>query len=151
MPGSTARQCPCDLKDTGAQCQVASQVCLRALGFHVKKADVLSLMDQFDKDKTNGLAFDEFEQILTEKYLNRPFSELVDRAFQAFDIDEQGRISQRTLKKVVKEVGENISDDELHDMIAMFDKNGDGFIDKDEFKAVLKDYDPDRVSDDDED
>jgi centrin-3 len=127
------------------------QVCLRALGFNVKKADVLDMMEQYDKDKSQGLEYDEFEQILTEKYLNRPFGELVDRAFAAFDIDDKGRISHRTLKKIVREVGESIGDEELHDMIAMFDKNGDGFIDKIEFTAVLKEYDPDRDSDEDDD
>lgn len=141
------------------------QVCLRALGFAVKKADVLDLMDQFDKDQQSpGLEFAEFNKIVTQKYLQRPFSELVDRAFAAFDIDGttppascppapaprasrhrntageersrslsrtqplrragKGRISQRTLRKVVAEVGEEIGEEELHDMIAMFDKDG---------------------------
>lgn len=50
----------------------------------------------------------------------------------------------------MKEIGQSISDEELHDMITMFDVNGDGCIDKEEFKTILKVYDPRNTSDDDD-
>ena len=42
------------------------------------------------------------------------------------------------MKRISQEVGEEISDQELHDMIAEADKTGDGMITFEEFFKVMK-------------
>jgi Ca2+-binding EF-hand superfamily protein len=63
-------------------------------------------------------------------YVGRTFTDLVDRAFEVFDVEKKGHITLKGLKRVTKDVGQEIDEDELIDMIEMFDKNGDGVIDK---------------------
>jgi hypothetical protein len=50
---------------------------------------------------------------VTEKILDRDPMEEIRRAFKLFDDDGTGRISLRNLRRVAKEVGDRLEDDEL--------------------------------------
>jgi centrin-3 len=63
---------------------------------------------------------------VAERVVNRSPIEEIHRAFQLFDDDNTGRISLRNLKRVAKELGENLEDDELQAMIDEFDLDEDG-------------------------
>lgn len=58
---------------------------------------------------------------------------LARRASQLFDDDHSGRISLKNMKRVARELGENLSEDELQAMIDEFDRDQDGEISGDEF------------------
>ena len=58
--------------------------------------------------------------------------------FQLFDDDNSGTISFRNLKRVSNELGENLTDDELQEMIDEADRDGDGLINEEEFYRVMK-------------
>lgn len=40
-----------------------NQVAMRALGFDVKKADVLKIMKDYDRESTGKIAFDDFNEV----------------------------------------------------------------------------------------
>lgn len=61
-----------------------------------------------------------------EKIVNRDPMEEIRRAFKLFDDDNTGKISFRNLKRVARELGENLSDEELRAMIDEFDLDEDG-------------------------
>jgi len=44
----------------------------------------------------------------------------------------------RNLRRVARELGENLSDEELQAMIDEFDKDGDGAINESEFLGIMK-------------
>ena len=54
-----------------------------------------------------------------------------------FDCDGNGFISREELAKVMKNIGEDLSEDDLTEMITEADKNGDGVIDFQEFAQML--------------
>ena len=64
--------------------------------------------------------------------------EEIYKVFKLFDEDQTGKISFKNLKKISGEVGENLSDEELHDMIAEADRQGDGLITFEDFYRVMK-------------
>jgi centrin-1 len=56
----------------------------------------------------------------------RDSKEEIGKVFALFDHEGKGKVSFRDLKRVVTELGENISDDEMREMIEEADKDGDG-------------------------
>ena len=63
--------------------------------------------------------------IVAEKIMDRDPLEEIKKAFALFDDDGTGKISLRNLRRVAKEIGENIDDDELQGMI---DEDGESMI-----------------------
>ena len=51
------------------------------------------------------------------------------QAFRVFDIDGNGLIDAQELKMTMRNLGENLTDDDVRAMIRAADRNGDGQID----------------------
>jgi centrin-3 len=114
------------------------KVAMRALGFDVKKAEVLKLMKEYDRKETGRIEYADFLEIMTQKMAERDPEEEIRKAFALFDEEKTGAISVKNLRRVARELGEVLTDDELQAMIDEFDKNGDGVIDEQEFMAIMK-------------
>ncbi|KAI7860913.1 hypothetical protein BDC45DRAFT_600689 [Circinella umbellata] len=59
------------------------------------------------------------------------------QCFQAFDKNRDGMISRKELEDVMISLGEHMTSQEINEMMADADTNGDGFIDFEEFKQLL--------------
>lgn len=46
----------------------------------------------------------------------------IERAFKLFDVEKKGMITLSSLRRVAQEVGEKLSEDELHEMILLADR-----------------------------
>jgi centrin-3 len=114
------------------------KVAMRALGFDVKKHEVLGLMKEYDREGAGQIEYHDFLEIMTTKISERDPVEEILKAFKLFDEDNSGKISLRNLRRVARELGENLSDDELQAMIDEFDKDGDGEISEQEFLNIMK-------------
>ncbi|CAL8276277.1 unnamed protein product [Merluccius merluccius] len=113
------------------------KVAMRALGFEVRKVDVLKILKDYDREGTGKISFNDFNEVVTERILERDPKEEILKAFKLFDDDETGNISLRNLRRVARELGENITDEELRSMIDEFDTNGDGEINQEEFLSIM--------------
>ena len=111
---------------------------MRALGYEIKKSDVVACFAEVDKDITSALTFDEFVKIVGPKLRDRNSKDEISKIFKLFDEDHTGRISFKNLKKISQEIGENLNDDELHEMIAEADRTGEGLITLDDFYRVMR-------------
>ena len=115
-----------DSNKTGCVDYRELKVSMRALGFDVKKTEVMELMKRYDRNDTGSIQWDDYFEILSEKYLNRDPIEEIIKAFKLFDDEGTGKISLKNLRRVARELGENLSDEELQAMIDEFDKDQDG-------------------------
>ena len=114
------------------------RVAMRALGFDVKKQEIKKIQSEYDRDEIGGIKYIDFLEIMTKKILDRDPDEEIFKAFQLFDDDQTGKISIKNLRRVARELGESLNDDELQAMIDEFDKDEDGEINLEEFSNIMK-------------
>ncbi|CAG9820268.1 unnamed protein product [Phaedon cochleariae] len=114
------------------------KVAIRALGFEPKKEEIKKMIADIDKEGTGKISFDDFLQLMSIKMAEKDSKEEIMKAFRLFDDDETGKISFKNLKRVAKELGENLTDEELQEMIDEADRDGDGEINQDEFLRIMK-------------
>ena len=57
--------------------------------------------------------------------------------FQQFDTDNSGKITQENIYFAMQKLGQEISRDEIEDMIKKHDIKGDGVLSFEEFKAIF--------------
>ncbi len=62
---------------------------------------------------------------------------IVSQVFRLFDEENAGFISIKNLRRVAKELGENISEEELQEMIERADSNADQQITADDFYNIM--------------
>lgn len=96
------------------------------------------MISDADKDGSGTINFDEFITIMQSKMGERDSREEMIKAFRLFDDDETGKITFKNLKRVATELGENISDEELQEMIDEADRDGDGEVSLDDFLRIMK-------------
>merc|ERR1719433_1666304 len=111
---------------------------LRALGFEVKKEDVRRMLSDVGKDPSQPIDFNDFCEMMRGRMPDKNSRAEIDKVFALFDEDETGKISFRNLKRIAQELGENLTDEELQEMIEEADRDGDGLINPDEFYRVMR-------------
>merc|ERR1740117_1675584 len=129
-----------DLFDTDGSGSIDSKelkVAMRALGFEPKKEEVKKMITEVDKDGTGQIDFMEFLDLMTVKMAERDPVEEIKKAFKLFDDDTTGFISFQNLRRVARELGETMTDQEITEMLEEADKDGDGAISEDEFMKKL--------------
>mmetsp|Transcript_33523 Transcript_33523/g.107777 ORF Transcript_33523/g.107777 Transcript_33523/m.107777 type:complete len:161 (-) Transcript_33523:307-789(-) len=129
-----------DLFDTDGSGMIETkelQVALRALGFDSKKDKVRKMIADIDLDGSGTIDFNEFIEMMTGKMGDRDSPEELSRVFKLFDDDETGKITFHNLKRVARELGENMTDDELREMINRADVDGDGEVSREEFVRIM--------------
>ncbi|EGF76367.1 hypothetical protein BATDEDRAFT_28566 [Batrachochytrium dendrobatidis JAM81] len=114
------------------------KVAMRALGFEPKKEEVKKMVQDIDKSGSGIIDFNEFLELMTAKMAEKDSKEEILKAFKLFDDDETGKISFKNLKRVAKELGENLTDEELQEMIDEADRDGDGEINEEDFLRIMK-------------
>jgi centrin-3 len=95
------------------------KMALKALGFEVRKTEVRALMvaNGCGDKEDSRVSRDAFTTIVTEKYLSRDPEDEWRKAFTIFDETGEGKITLKNLRRVAKELGEPLGDDELAAMI----------------------------------
>ncbi len=81
--------------------------------------------------------FNEFLDLMTQRVSNKDTREDLKKVFNFFDLDKSGYISIKNLKAIVKELGENIDEHELQEMIQKADQDQDGQVSEEEFYNIM--------------
>eukprot|EP00825_Cyclidium_porcatum_P049158 TRINITY_DN842_c0_g2_i1.p2 TRINITY_DN842_c0_g2~~TRINITY_DN842_c0_g2_i1.p2 ORF type:complete len:170 (-),score=61.92 TRINITY_DN842_c0_g2_i1:225-734(-) len=114
------------------------KVAMRALGFEPKKEEIKKMIADVDKEGRGVIEYQDFQDLMTVKMAERDPREEILKAFKLFDDDNTGKISLKNLKRVARELGETMSDEEIQEMIDEADRDGDGEINEEEFIRIMK-------------
>jgi len=114
------------------------KVAMRALGFELPRDEIRQMITRVAGSAVPAIDFNQFMEMMGQKILERdPLQEIL-KAFELFDKDHNGKISLKDLKAATIELGENLTDDELREMIREADRDFDGEVGKEEFVDVMK-------------
>ena len=95
------------------------------------------MINDLDKNKSGNIDFDEFLDMMTARMSDRDTRDDIGKVFRLFDEEGSQTITIKNLRKVARELGETMSDEELNEMIARADSNGDGAVSMDDFYNIM--------------
>ncbi|GAB5031590.1 centrin 2 [Nannochloropsis oceanica] len=114
---------------------------MQSLGFDAKNHTIYQMIADMDKDGTgsesNSIDFDGFLHMMTTKMSDKESKEDIEKVFNMFDEQGKGSISFKDLKRVAKELGENMSEAELKEMILRADADQDGEVSFEDFYNIM--------------
>ncbi|XP_021925692.1 neo-calmodulin-like isoform X1 [Zootermopsis nevadensis] len=129
---------------------------MRSLGQFAREEELQQMLHEVDIDGDGNVSFEEFVEIVsnmgaaTDRTADQEEKELRD-AFRVFDKHNRGYISASDLRAVLQCLGEDLSEEEIEDMIKEVDVDGDGRIDFYEFVHALGEPGEEEELDEDED
>lgn len=126
-----------DAKGNGSISEQDLGVVMRSLGQNPTEIEIEKMIKEVDVDGNGEIDFSEFVQMMKTQMKNRDTNKELMEAFQVFDCNRNGRISPTELKVTMKNLGQELTDDQLKLMIQEADCNGDGVIDFEEFKVLV--------------
>ena len=110
---------------------------LTFLGVKPQEKDVKEILKQVDKDGKGNIGFTEFLELMHDKMDDYdPESQMME-TFRIFDKDGTGFVSKQDLKEVMHFLGEDLTADELDEVIKDWDEDGDGQLNYEEFKTLM--------------
>ncbi|KAK4470900.1 hypothetical protein MN116_006411 [Schistosoma mekongi] len=114
------------------------KVALRALGFDPTAADIRQIVSDFDSENKGFIDFKGFLDIITSKMIEKSDKADLIKAFRICDDDDSGKLTLSKLKRAAQLLGEDITDEELQEMIDEADKDGDGEVSEEEFLRIMR-------------
>eukprot|EP00179_Madagascaria_erythrocladioides_P003260 CAMPEP_0198310662 /NCGR_PEP_ID=MMETSP1450-20131203/2658_1 /TAXON_ID=753684 ORGANISM="Madagascaria erythrocladiodes, Strain CCMP3234" /NCGR_SAMPLE_ID=MMETSP1450 /ASSEMBLY_ACC=CAM_ASM_001115 /LENGTH=150 /DNA_ID=CAMNT_0044013505 /DNA_START=104 /DNA_END=556 /DNA_ORIENTATION=+ len=112
-------------------------VVMRSMGQSPTDAELQQMIAEVDADGNGTIDFAEFVTLMARKMKNSDKDAEIREAFNVFDKNGDGKISADELRQIMAKLGENLSDEEVNQMIREADTNNDGVIDYEEFVRML--------------
>ncbi|CAL1547851.1 unnamed protein product [Lymnaea stagnalis] len=113
-------------------------IIMNSLGQNHTQADLERMIAEADTDGNGTVEFKEFMDMMAKvMYISDP-EEDIKETFRVFDKDGNGYIEADELRRVMTNLGEKLTDEEVDEMIREADVNGDRRVDYNEFARMMK-------------
>ena len=112
------------------------------LGRSTTKSEILTILKEIDMNNDGKIEYDEFVEYMKQKKVideeNSSGEGKLARMFEIFDKDGDGSIDKTELQAILSLTGEKISREEVAVIMQEADTDGNGCIDFNEFKQMMK-------------
>ncbi|XP_066279450.1 calmodulin-like isoform X1 [Branchiostoma lanceolatum] len=117
---------------------------MRNLGQFPSEDELKEMLHDIDTDGNGTIDFDEFVAIMSkivkgDEGIPEDEEKELREAFKLFDKAGNGYISASDLRQVLNCLGQDLTEEEVDEMISEVDVDGDGRIDYEEFVAAMCD------------
>ena len=110
---------------------------MAALGYELKNQTIYQMIANLEKDNVSEIDFQEFLNLMTARINEKESKEDIRKVFRLFDEDNTGYITAQNLKRIAKDLGENMEEIEIREMIERADTDGDGRITFEDFYSIM--------------
>merc|ERR1711974_385731 len=107
---------------------------LARVGERMTEKELLAMVAEVDDDNSGAIDFDEFLSMMGKRANDQ---EKIQKVFNVFDKNQDGYISSVELGKVMADLGERLSEEEVEEMMRWADKDGDGKVGLKEFSSMM--------------
>lgn len=114
------------------------KLALKALGFEPKNEEVKRILEAVDKKNNKLISFDEYMEIMIDAQGKKTPEEEMKKAFEILCEEGRDKITLKSLQKICVDLGENITKEELEEMITEADKDQDEEVGEQDFIAIMK-------------
>ncbi|KAJ3236434.1 Centrin-3 [Chytriomyces hyalinus] len=115
------------------------RIVMRALGFNLTEEEVEEISKIFERepDEDESLSFEEFLFVMAIKLSQKDETAEMKKSFTVFDTEKRGKIGFRDLRRIALELGDNLTDEDLHIMIEENDWDGDGELGESDWARIF--------------
>merc|ERR1712136_632299 len=110
---------------------------MKMLGHELNDEELEECIKMVDSDGGGSVDIDEFMELMRTKTKEAQDEVEVKEAFRALDKEGKGEIHTDVIRPLLQQLDETLSDSDLNDLIAEIDADGSGWVDYDEFKALM--------------
>jgi calmodulin len=110
---------------------------MRMLGHELKQYQLEDCIAIVDADGSGSVDFEEFLDLMRMKTKESQEEAEVKEAFRILDRQNKGEINTSVIKEILMKLDDEITEDDVDEMIYEIDEDGSGWVDYEEFKKLM--------------
>ncbi|XP_037927401.1 calmodulin-A-like [Teleopsis dalmanni] len=110
---------------------------MRVVGQFPTESEILVMINHFDTTGNGMIDFNDFVAMMSTEMRASDLEAETREAFNILDFDGNGYIAHEELKYVIANLGMDLTDEDIENMILEVDTDGDGQISYEEFSRLF--------------
>jgi len=109
----------------------------KKLGHNMKPEFMEKWEEDIDVEGTGFIDYDEFELLFRRQLQEIDDERELKEMFRVLDKEKKGEVNVNELRWIMKSLGDDLTEEDIDEMIADVDTDGSGWVDYDEFAKLM--------------